>query len=126
LPVLDALLRPEVGKMIRVCSLADLPPGAIVRLELDPAVAIFHTEDGEIFAVDDNCTHQNASLSDGWLEGCEVECPLHAARFDLRTGEPDGPPATRAIRTHQVSIADGDVYLTLTPVSQPGATLPTP
>lgn len=112
--------------MIRVCSLADLPPGAIVRLELDPAVAIFHTEDGEIFAVDDNCTHQNASLSDGWLEGCEVECPLHAARFDLRTGEPDGPPATRAIRTHQVSIADGDVYLTLTPVSQPGATLPTP
>lgn len=112
--------------MIRVCALADLPPGEVLRLDLDPAVAVFHTEDGEVFAVDDNCTHQNASLADGWLEGCEVECPLHAARFDLRTGEPDGPPATRPIRTHQVDITDGDIYLTLSAAARPGATLPAP
>jgi 3-phenylpropionate/trans-cinnamate dioxygenase ferredoxin subunit len=112
--------------MIRVCALADLPPGEVLRLDLDPAVAVFHTEDGEVFAVDDNCTHQNASLADGWLEGCEVECPLHAARFDLRTGQPDGPPATRPIRTHRVDVTDGDIYLTLSPAVVPDATLPAP
>jgi 3-phenylpropionate/trans-cinnamate dioxygenase ferredoxin subunit len=113
--------------MIRVCSLAELPPGRIQRLELKPAISIFHTEDGELFAVDDTCTHEQASLADGWLEGCEVECPLHAARFDLRTGEPDGPPATGPIRTHQVSIADGDIYVTVSanaPAAQPDATPP--
>ncbi|HEX8092867.1 bifunctional 3-phenylpropionate/cinnamic acid dioxygenase ferredoxin subunit [Jatrophihabitans sp.] len=113
--------------MIRVCSLAELAPGQIRRLEHQPAIAIFHTEDGELFAVDDTCSHEEASLADGWLEGCVVECPLHAARFDLRTGEPDGPPATEPIRTHGVSIADGDIYVTVSgdaPAAQPGATLP--
>jgi 3-phenylpropionate/trans-cinnamate dioxygenase ferredoxin component len=54
-----------------------------------------------------------------------VECPLHAARYDLRTGEPDGPPATGPIRTHQVSIADGDIFVTVSPnasAAQPDAT----
>jgi 3-phenylpropionate/trans-cinnamate dioxygenase ferredoxin subunit len=114
--------------MIRVCSLAELPPGEVVRLDLNPAIAVFHTEDGEVFAIDDNCTHQNASLADGWLEGCEVECPLHAARFDLRTGEPDGPPAIRPVRTHQVTITDGDIYIAVSsepPAAHTGAPLPT-
>jgi 3-phenylpropionate/trans-cinnamate dioxygenase ferredoxin subunit len=51
---------------------------------------------------------------------------LHAARVDLRTGEPDGPPATRPVRTHQVDITDGDIYLTLSPAVQPDAALPAP
>jgi len=105
--------------MIRVCALADLPPGEVRRLDLNPPIALFHTEDGQLFAVDDTCTHQNASLADGWLEGCAVECPMHAAQFDLRTGEPDEDgPADRPVRTHQVSVVDGDIYLTHTPGSQ--------
>ncbi|WP_375501338.1 bifunctional 3-phenylpropionate/cinnamic acid dioxygenase ferredoxin subunit [uncultured Jatrophihabitans sp.] len=99
--------------MIRVCALADVGPGEALRLGLQTAVAVFHTDDGEVFAIDDTCTHQDASLADGWLEGCEVECPLHASKFDLRTGRVDAPPAKRPVRTHQVSIVDGDVYLTL-------------
>lgn len=99
--------------MIRVCPLTDVPRGESVRVDLDPAVAIFHTEDGEVFAVDDTCTHQDASLADGWLEGCEVECPLHASKFDLRTGRVDAPPAKRPVRTHAVTLSDGDIYLTL-------------
>ncbi|MDQ1717613.1 MAG: 3-phenylpropionate/trans-cinnamate dioxygenase ferredoxin component [Pseudonocardiales bacterium] len=99
--------------MIRVCSLAELAPGEAKRLDLDPAVAIFHTEDGEVLAIDDTCTHQDASLADGWLEGCEVECPLHSSKFDLRTGQVDAPPAKRPVRTHQVTITDGDIYLTI-------------
>ena len=64
-----------------------------------------------MFAIDDTCTHQDASLADGWLEGCAVECPLHASCFDLRTGMPSGPPAKTPVRTHPVTVVDGTVYV---------------
>ncbi|AEF39429.1 Putative 2Fe-2S rieske nitrite reductase small subunit [Hoyosella subflava DQS3-9A1] len=70
---------------------------------------MFHTEEGEIFAVDDTCTHQDASLADGWLEGCEIECPLHESKFNLRTGQVDSPPAKLPIRTHTVHIEDDHI-----------------
>src|SRR3712207_7511553 len=59
------------------------------RSTLFPYTTLFrsHTDDGEIFAIDDTCTHQDASLADGWLEGCEVECPLHASRSEEHTSE---------------------------------------
>jgi 3-phenylpropionate/trans-cinnamate dioxygenase ferredoxin subunit len=99
--------------MLPVCPLNAIPPGESYRWEVDPPVAIFHTEDGQIFAIDDTCTHQDASLADGWLEGCEIECPLHASRFDLRTGQVDAPPAKKPVRTHQVTVTDGVVHVAL-------------
>ena len=95
-----------------VCPLAKLPPGEVAVLESPTPVAVFNV-DGELYAVADQCTHQDARLSDGFLEGCAVECPLHATLFDLRTGEPTGPPATRAVRTFPVSVLDGDVVVEL-------------
>ncbi|GAA3421215.1 bifunctional 3-phenylpropionate/cinnamic acid dioxygenase ferredoxin subunit [Streptosporangium vulgare] len=97
--------------MIPACPLASLPPGEAHRLDVDPPIAVFHTEDGEIYAVDDTCTHQDASLADGWLEGCEIECPLHSSSFDLRTGRPSSPPAKLPLRTHRVVVEDGTVYV---------------
>ncbi|MGW7353482.1 bifunctional 3-phenylpropionate/cinnamic acid dioxygenase ferredoxin subunit [Streptomyces sp. Z26] len=93
------------------CRIEDLPPGESVRVEAGEgtdAVAVFNA-DGELYAIDDTCTHQDASLADGWLEDCKVECPLHAACFDLRTGMPSGPPAKRPVRTHRVTVEDGVV-----------------
>ena len=81
--------------MLLVCPLAALPRGDARRVDVTPPIAVFHTEEGELFALDDTCTHQDASLADGWVEGCEVECPLHALKFDLRTGAVDAPPAKR-------------------------------
>ena len=98
---------------VRVCALNELAPGGARRLEVDPPVAVFHTDDGDIYAIDDTCTHQDASLADGWLEGCEVECPLHASRFDLRTGAVDAPPAKKPVRTHEVAVEGDDVFITL-------------
>ncbi|ANY07895.1 bifunctional 3-phenylpropionate/cinnamic acid dioxygenase ferredoxin subunit [Pseudonocardia sp. HH130630-07] len=96
--------------MIFVGELSDIPVGESVRVQGSVAIAVFNV-DGELFAIDDTCTHQDASLSDGWLEGCAVECPLHAACFDLRTGRPSGPPAKTPVRTHAV-VFDGDhVYV---------------
>jgi 3-phenylpropionate/trans-cinnamate dioxygenase ferredoxin component len=97
---------------IRACPLSELARGESYRLEVDPPIAIFRTDDGELFAIDDTCTHQDASLADGWLEGCEVECPLHASRFDLRTGQVDSPPAKKPVRTHEVSVREGVIYVT--------------
>jgi len=100
--------------VFRICPLADLPTGEALRVDsVSPPIAIFHTNTGEVFAIDDTCTHQDASLADGWLDGCAVECPLHASTFNLRTGEVDAPPAKRGVRTHLVTITDGDIFVTL-------------
>lgn len=96
--------------MIPVCALADIPLGEAVRIDGETPIAVFNV-DGQLYAIDDTCTHQDASLADGWLEGCMVECPLHASCFDLRTGKPIGPPAKVPVRTHQVVVQDGFVYV---------------
>jgi nitrite reductase/ring-hydroxylating ferredoxin subunit len=54
--------------MIRVCPLSALPRGEALRVEAEPPITVFHTEDGEVFAFDDTCTHQDASLADGWVD----------------------------------------------------------
>jgi 3-phenylpropionate/trans-cinnamate dioxygenase ferredoxin component len=96
--------------MILVGRPEDIPLGEAVRVDAEVPIAVFNV-DGELLAIDDTCTHQDASLADGWLEGCAVECPLHAACFDLRTGMPSGPPAKSPVRTHEVVVADGYVYV---------------
>ena len=96
--------------MIPVCSTAELPPGEATTVKADVAIAVFNV-DGEFLAVDDTCTHQDASLADGWLDGCAVECPLHASCFDLRTGKPSGPPVKTPVRTHRVSVEERMVHV---------------
>lgn len=96
--------------MIPVCAVGELPPGEAVRVEAEVPIAVFNA-DGVLYAIDDTCTHQDASLADGYLEGCLVECPLHATCFDLRTGEPTSPPAKRPVRTHEVIVEGGHVYV---------------
>jgi nitrite reductase/ring-hydroxylating ferredoxin subunit len=96
--------------MIKVCPTSALPPGEAIRVDGEVPIAVFNA-DGEFYAIDDTCTHQDASLADGWLEGCQVECPLHASTFDLRTGKVSGPPAKIPVRTHAVTVVDGVVYV---------------
>jgi 3-phenylpropionate/trans-cinnamate dioxygenase ferredoxin subunit len=105
----------EERAVITVCAVADLPEGEVVRVEsragLSAPIAVFHVG-GEFFAIDDTCTHQDASLADGFLEDdCTVECPLHASCFDLRTGQPSGPPARLPVRTHAVVVKDDTVFV---------------
>ena len=98
--------------MIRLCDIDEIPDGEGVRCGGPTPVAVFRTG-GEVFVLDDACSHQGASLSDGYLEGCWVECPLHEASFSLRTGEPSGPPAKRPVRTYTVLVADDVVWVDL-------------
>lgn len=96
------------GAFVAVAAFDDLVVDTPLRVDLDnrPPVMVVRTDDG-VFAVDDTCSHQDTSLSAGWVEGCAVECPLHEACFDLRTGAAMGPPATRPIATHAVQVVDG-------------------
>lgn len=77
----------------------------------DEPIAVFRTETGCFFALNDTCTHEEASLADGWIEGEDVECPLHSSTFSLRSGKVKGLPATEDARTHRVEVRDGQVVL---------------
>ena len=103
---------------VRICPVADLPSGAAVRAEIDGTpIALVRTGDDEVFAIYDECSHAAVALSEGDVEGCTLECWLHGSRFDLRTGEPTGLPATVPVPVYPVEIRDGDVYLGLGPKS---------
>ena len=75
-------------------------------------IALFSVGDA-VHATDNICTHGNARLCDGFLEGTEIECPLHQGRFDVRTGSPTCAPATTPLRTYPVKIANGRVWVEL-------------
>lgn len=71
----------------------------------------FYEVEGEFFATDDLCTHGRAFLSDGYLDGHMIECPLHQGLFDVRTGAPCGAPCTEAVRTYPVRVEDGVLHV---------------
>jgi 3-phenylpropionate/trans-cinnamate dioxygenase ferredoxin subunit len=89
-----------------------LVSGKPVAIEVD-GVAVCLTRVGdEVFAVEDTCTHSEASLSEGEVSGTKIECWLHGAEFDLRTGEPLTPPATSALKTFKVEVNGNQVVVT--------------
>jgi naphthalene 1,2-dioxygenase ferredoxin component len=75
-------------------------------------IALFRTA-GAVYALDNLCTHGQARLCDGFVEGFEIECPLHQGRFDLRSGAPTCAPVAEGVNTYPVRIDGGRVYLSL-------------
>jgi naphthalene 1,2-dioxygenase system ferredoxin subunit len=69
--------------------------------------------DDAVYATDNICTHGHARLCDGFLDGHEIECPLHQGKFDVRTGKAMCEPLTTDIRTFPVKVEGGDVYVKL-------------
>ena len=98
-------------EFIKVASIEDVPEGGGLCVEVrGRRVALFKI-DGEVFAIDDTCTHAEASLSEGELAGDEVMCPLHFATFNIRTGACTGPPADEDVRSYSVRIVGDDVEI---------------
>ncbi len=93
----------------RVCKKSEVAPGEVKRIE-NPAIAVFNVE-GTLFAISDTCTHAEASLSEGRIDGETVECPLHGACFDLRTGEALTPPAVEPVQTFPVIVQEDEIYV---------------
>lgn len=105
-----------MSDFITVGSIDDIEEGEALVLsasehDIDADIAVFHAEDGNFYALNDTCTHETASLGDGWIEGTEVECPIHSAKFCLKTGAALCMPATMAARTHKIEEVDGELRL---------------
>ncbi len=100
------------SRWVRVCKLADLTPDEGLRLNTSPPVTIFLSE-GDVYCLDDTCTHDTYSLAEGWVEKCVVECPLHFAKFDLRTGAVVSPPAHAPVSTHELRVEGGEIHVLL-------------
>lgn len=95
------------------CNLEEIEPGTSLLVKgTSPGIALHRTETGELFATANICTHEEFSLGEeGEIEGDELVCPLHMARFDLRTGAALCLPATVPLATYTVEIDDEKVYV---------------
>jgi naphthalene 1,2-dioxygenase system ferredoxin subunit len=96
---------------VRVARRSELTRDEVLGVEVAGHSIALYDVDGSIFATDNICTHAYARLSDGWLDGELIECPLHAARFDVRTGKVLDPPATVDLRTYPVRVLDGEIQV---------------
>lgn len=96
---------------VRVCPAGDLEPGMAVRVVVEGApVAVFNV-DGEFYAISDTCSHEESSLSEGFIDGDIVECAKHGAIFHIPTGEVRSLPATRSVQTFATSVEDGALFV---------------
>ncbi len=96
-----------------VAKTTDIAPGEMRYVEVGPdeePVCLINL-DGEYHALNDTCTHQEASLSDGEIEGDEIECPLHGGAFAIRTGQPVAFPVVVPVETYGVRIAGDEVQV---------------
>ena len=103
----------EKSGWLRAAARSDLGQGEVLGVEVAGHAIALYDVDGDIFATDNICTHAYARLSDGWLDGDLIECPLHAARFDVRTGKVLDPPATEDLKTYPVRVVDGEIQVNL-------------
>lgn len=97
-----------MGEFAPVVPLDELEVGSVRAIEVDGIpIALARTAEG-VFAIEDRCSHQDVPLSEGEVVDCTLECWLHGSAFDLRTGEPLGPPAVTPVRTFAALIEDMD------------------
>ena len=91
----------------RVVALSDFPTGSRRVIDVDGVrVAVFHLHEG-LYAIEDVCSHDGGELACGALEGCEIVCPRHGARFDVRTGAVTAPPAYEPVAVLPVRVEAG-------------------
>lgn len=111
-----------MSEFIQVAVLAELPDPGKLLVEIDERILALFRIQGEIFCIDDVCTHDGGPLSDGQLDGYEIACPRHGARFDVRTGCAKTMPATENTIAHQVKLEGDAIWVRLNDGSQSAAT----
>jgi naphthalene 1,2-dioxygenase system ferredoxin subunit len=94
-----------------VSAFDDVPEEDVLGVETAGKDVALYNVDGQVYATDNICTHGHARLCDGFLEGFEIECPLHQGKFDIRDGRPTCQPVTEAVRSYPVKIENGRVFV---------------
>ena len=102
-----------MADLVTVARLEDVPPGTVKTFFVGDQHLALANVDGEIYAIQDVCTHDGGPLGEGEVDGYEVECPRHGARFDLRTGAVRSFPAVVGITTYPVKVEDSEIKVAL-------------
>lgn len=98
---------------VTVAKVGDLDPGELMYVEVDDEPVCLINLDGEFHAINDICTHEEASLSDGTIIDGEIECPLHGGAFDICTGAPTNLPVVVAIEKYIVRVEGDEIQISL-------------
>jgi nitrite reductase/ring-hydroxylating ferredoxin subunit len=94
---------------VDICALEAIPEGEMHNFKKDEKWIVVYRVAGQFYATDNVCPHEFALLSEGWLENGIIECPLHGALFDIKTGNVIRGPAACGIRTYPVRIEAGRI-----------------
>jgi 3-phenylpropionate/trans-cinnamate dioxygenase ferredoxin subunit len=103
-------------RFVAVAQVEELPPGTTRRVVVQDHPILLANVEGEIFAVDDMCSHEDSSLSLGCLKGELVSCTLHGSRFSVRTGQPMEEPAIEPLNRFGVRVRDGRIEVDPNPL----------
>jgi 3-phenylpropionate/trans-cinnamate dioxygenase ferredoxin subunit len=97
---------------VRICRVDEIKAGKAIRVKIgDDAIAIAKTKSGDVYAIDDKCSHGEISLSEGFIEKDTIECWAHGAKFSLGTGEALTLPAYEPVKTYEVLIENDEIFL---------------
>jgi 3-phenylpropionate/trans-cinnamate dioxygenase ferredoxin component len=94
----------------RIAAVDEIPPGGRKAVLIDETPALLLRIGNDFYAIEDVCTHDGQPLTEGPLQGCEITCPRHGARFDVRTGQPLCMPATEPVRTFEIEVRENTVF----------------
>jgi len=99
------------GTWVSVADLDECPPGTLLDVEAGQENIVLANIDGDLYALQNRCSHQDLPLSDGELDGDRLECLYHGARFDVCTGKAVGLPAIKPVETYDVEVRGQEVYV---------------
>jgi 3-phenylpropionate/trans-cinnamate dioxygenase ferredoxin component len=102
-------------RFVRMARAADIPEGEIRAFESSGTGVLICRVEGQLYALEDVCTHDDGPLGDGFLEGHEIECPRHGARFDVRTGAVCRMPAAAPVTSLPLKVEEGEVFVEIDP-----------
>lgn len=100
-----------VERFFAACTVADLTEGEPHKVVVNEITVALVLSEGEIYAINDTCSHGQVSLAEGEVEGCLLECWLHGSQFDLRNGRPVSLPATDPVPVYPVKVEDATVFV---------------
>ncbi len=99
------------GEWVKVADLAECPPGSLLDIEAGGETIVLANLDGDLYALQNRCSHQDLPLSDGELDGDQLECLYHGARFDVCTGKAMGLPAIKPVETFAVELRGQEIFV---------------
>ncbi len=102
-----------MSRWVTVASVADCRAGEMHCVKVEKLRVLIANTEGQFYAVDELCSHEDATLCQGALQGLRIKCPLHGSRFDLLTGQPLEDPATEPLRTYPVRVEQEQIQIRL-------------